>query len=173
MENEVLKAIRSRRSIRKFKDRQIPEEELRTVLEAGTWAPTGHNRQDCKIVAVQDPAICKKLRELNAKIWGKDFDPYYGAPTIVLVFAPLENPNNMRDGSLILGSMMLAAHSISLGSCWINREEQMFSSEEGKALLPSLGIGEGYVGVGALALGYPDGSSRPPYPRKGGYYTIL
>lgn len=132
MENDVLKAIKERRSIRRFKADQITDEELKTVLEAGTWAATGHGTQKPFIVAVQNTETCAQLRRMNAKVMGVESDPYYGAPTIVIVLAPCDEVNSVKDGSLILGNMMLAAHSIGLASCWINREDAMFASEEGK-----------------------------------------
>lgn len=76
MENEVLKAIRERRSIRRYKPEQITDEELRTVLEAGTWAATGMGKQDPWIVAVQNPEVCDRLRKMNAVVMGTDSDPY-------------------------------------------------------------------------------------------------
>ena len=94
MENEVLKAIRERRSIRRFKPEQVTDEELKTILEAGTWAPTGHGSQDPWIVAVQNEALRKRLTQLNAQIMGVSSDPYYGAPNLVLVFASKDNENN-------------------------------------------------------------------------------
>ena len=135
MENEVLKAIKERRSIRRYKADQITDEELKTVLEAGTWAATGHGSQEPFIIAVQNPDTCAQLRKMNAEAMGVESDPYYGAPTIVIVLAREDDPNNIKDGSLILGNMMLAAHSIGLSSCWINREDVMFASEQGKQLM--------------------------------------
>lgn len=135
MENDVLKAIKERRSIRRFKADQITDEELKTVLEAGTWAATGHGTQKPFIVAVQNTETCAQLRKMNAEVMGVESDPYYGAPTIVIVLAPCDEVNSVKDGSLILGNMMLAAHSIGLASCWINREDAMFASEEGKKLM--------------------------------------
>jgi nitroreductase len=173
MDNEVLKAIRERRSIRRFKPEQITDEELTAVLEAGTWAATGHGTQAPFIVAVQNPAQRDLLASLNAEIFGIDSDPYYGAPTLVLVFAPKDNDNNYRDGSLVLGNMMLAAHAIGLGSCWINREREMFATPEGKALMQELGLPDGLVGIGALALGYPAAPPRDPKPRKENYWRIV
>lgn len=154
MDNEVLKAIRERRSIRRFKPEQVTDEELKTILEAGTWAPTGHGSQDPWIVAVQNEALRKRLTQLNAQMMGVSSDPYYGAPTLVLVFASKDNENNYRDGSLVLGNMMLAAHSIGLASCWINREDKMFETAEGKQIMKELNLPDGLMGVGALSLGY-------------------
>ena len=174
MENEVLKAIRERRSIRRYLPEQIKEEELKAVLEAGTWAPTGKGTQDPLIIAVQNPAVCDVLRELNAEVIGNnDIDPYYGAPTIVLVFSDASNPNWVKDGSLVIGNMLLAAHSIGLGSCWVNRCQEMFDMEKGRLLRPEFGIPDNYEGVGSIALGYIGHAAPAPRPRKEDYYKII
>ncbi|MCR5841290.1 MAG: nitroreductase [Bacteroidales bacterium] len=174
MDNEVLKALRERRSIRRYKPEQIKDEELQAVLEAGTWAPTGMGRQDPWIVAVQRPELVERLDRMNGEILGRP-NPFYGAPTIVLVFGtdPEKWPNSVPDGSLVLGNMMLAAHAIGLGSCWINREREMFATAEGKGLMREFGLPEGLIGIGALALGYP--ASFPPSvkERKKDYYRII
>lgn len=173
MDNEVLKALRERRSIRSFKAEQITVEELQTVLESGTWAPTGKGLQSPYIVAVQNAKQLEWLRKENAKLMEVSSDPYYGAPTIVLVFAPKEWPNNVKDGSLVLGNMMLAAHSLGLGSCWINREEKMFETAEGQQLMRDWGLPEALIGIGALALGYPSSQPKTVKPRKADYYRII
>ncbi len=173
MDNEVLKAIRERRSIRRFKPEQVTDEELKTILEAGTWAPTGHGSQDPWIVAVQNEALRKRLTQLNAQMMGVSSDPYYGAPTLVLVFASKDNENNYRDGSLVLGNMMLAAHSIGLASCWINREDKMFETAEGKQIMKELNLPDGLMGVGALSLGYAASQPKTVKPRKEEYYRIV
>lgn len=173
MDNEVLRNIRSRRSCRNFKKEQITHEELLTVLEAGTWAPTARGLQDPWIVAVQDESLKKRIESLNAQIMGSKSNPFYDAPTLVLVFGSPTSKNYLQDGSLVLGTMMLAAHSIGLGSCWINREIEMFSTPEGKSLKKVLGIPEEAGGIGALALGYPEGPGREPKPRKKDYFRII
>lgn len=180
MDNVVLKALKTRRSVRSYKKEQIKDEELKAVLEAGTFAPNGMGIQDSWIVAVQNPEIREELVKMNAKILGTSSDPYYGAPTIVLVFGsdPEKWRNSIQDGSLVLGNMMNAAYAIGLGSCWINREMEMFATEEGKALMRKMGIPEeliqkGLTGIGALALGYPEGEPRPAKPRKENYYRII
>ena len=174
MDNEILKALRERRSIRRYKPEQIKDEELQAVLEAGTWAPTAKGMQDPWIVAVQRPDLVQRIDRLNGEVWGHP-QPFYGAPTIILVFGsdPAVWPNSVPDGSLVLGNMMLAAHAVGLGSCWINREREMFATPEGKALMRELGVDESLAGIGALALGYP--ASFPPSvkPRKEGYWRIV
>ena len=174
MENEVIKALETRRSIRAYKPEQIADKELETVLEAGTWAPTARGLQDPWIVAVQKPELLQRICRMNAAVWGReDIDPFYGAPTYVLVFGSAASANAVPDGALVLGNMMLAAHAIGLGSCWINREREMFATEEGKALMAELGLPEGLIGIGALALGYPAAPPKEPKPRKENYWRIV
>ena len=174
MENEMIKVLATRRSIRSYKPEQITDEELKTVLEAGTWAPTAKGLQDPWIVAVQNPGLLKRISRMNAAVWGReDIDPFYGAPTFVLVFGTADWVNAVPDGSLVLGNMMNAAHAIGLGSCWINREREMFATEEGKALMKELGLPDGLIGIGALALGYPAAPPKDPKPRKENYYRIV
>ena len=175
MDNEILKALPTRRSVRAFKAEQISDDELHAVLDAGTYAPTGMNRQDPWIVAVQNPTIISQLVRMNSMFTEQEGNPYYDAPTIVLVFCSRPDiwPNGFADGTLVLGNMMNAAHAIGLGSCWINRERQMFDTDEGRQLMAQLGLPEGLMGVGALALGYPAKPLPPARPRKENYYRIV
>ena len=173
MDNEVLKAICERRSCRNYKPEQISDEELETVLKAGTYAPTARNQQDPVIVAVQDKEWKERIIQLNAKVMGSTGDPFYGAPTIVLVFGHPSWKNYIQDGSLVLGTMMLAAHAIGLASCWINREIEMFATDEGKALMKDLQLPDDLGGIGALALGYWNTEMPQAKPRKDNYYRII
>mgnify|MGYP001177989167 CR=1 FL=1 len=169
MTNETIQTIRSRRSCRAYKPEQITKEELEAVLRAGTFAPSAMNRQSAKIVVVQDAATREKLSRMNAAIMGKDCDPMYGAPTILVVLADAHAANAVPDGSLVMGNLMLAAASLGLGSCWINRAKEEFESDEGKALLRQWGIEGDWVGVGHCILGYPAADPKPAAPRKPDY----
>ena len=135
MTNETLDTIRSRRSCRSYLPTQITEEELSAVLEAGTYAASAMGRQSARILVVQDPADRALLTRMNAAVMGTDSDPMYGAPTILVVLADANARNAVQDGSLVMGNLMLAAASLGLGSCWINRAREMFDTPEGKALL--------------------------------------
>ena len=106
---------------------------------------------------------------MNAAIMGKDCDPMYGAPTILVVLADANAKCAVQDGSLVMGNLMLAAASLGLGSCWINRAKEEFESEEGKALLKKWGIEGEWIGVGHCTLGYPAGDPQPAAPRKSDY----
>jgi len=175
MDNPILQALRERRSVRAFRPDQIRDDELRAVLEAGTYAPTARGVQDPWIVAVQNPEMLAQLVRMNAAVMGVQDNPYYGAPTIVLVFASRLDkwPHSVCDGSLVLGNMMNAAHAIGLGSCWINREREMFDTDEGRDLMRRLGLPDGLMGIGALALGYAAQPLATPKPRKENYYRIV
>ena len=168
--NETLKVLKERRSIRKYKAEQIKDSELDLILEAGTWAPTGKGQQSPVMVVVQDKETISYMSKLNAQIQGNPkADPFYGAPTVVVVLADGENPNWFADGSLVMGNLMNAAHSIGVGSCWINRARELFDMPEGKELLKKLGLEETYRGVGNCILGYADGPAPAPKPRKADY----
>ena len=135
MNRDFLEMIKTRRSTRSFKPDSIPEDLLDAVLEAGTYAPTGMNRQSPVIIVVSDKKYREKLSKLNAAIMGVDKDPYYGAPTVVLVLADPSANTFVEDGSCVLENLMLAAHACDLGSVWVHREREIFDSEEGKKLL--------------------------------------
>ena len=123
---------------------------------------------------VQNPAFIERLRKMNAEVMGTTGDPYYGAPTIILVLTDRGYGNEVYDGSIVLQTMMLAAHEIGLGTCWIHREREMFDTEEGKQLLSDMGIQEDLMGIGALSIGYEaEGGSHSPKPRKADYYKIV
>lgn len=166
---EVIKSIISRRSVKSYKPDQVHAEMLDAILEAGTYAPTGRNRQSPIIIAVTDKATRDRLAKLNAEIMGFDGDPFYGAPAVLAVLADKSCPTYLYDGSLVMENLMLAAHSLGLGSCWIHRAKETFERAEGKAILASLGIEGDYEGIGNCIIGYPDKLPAPQSPRKENY----
>lgn len=173
MINEVIKAMIERRSCRKFKVEQIKDEELQAILEAGKYAATGKGLQSPKMVVIQNPEVIAKLSKWNADIMGVTSDPFYGAPTVILVLADATRTTAVQDGSLVMGNLMLAAHSIGVASCWINRAKEEFATAEGKALLKQWGIEGDYIGVGHCVLGYPAVDLPKPAPRKEDYVVFV
>lgn len=168
--NETLRVLRERRSIRRYQSGQIKPEELDVILDAGTWAASGKGLQTAVMVVVQDPETIAYMSRLNAQIQGKPgTDPFYGAPTVVVVLADGEQANWLQDGSLVMGNLMTAAWSMGIGSCWINRAMELFDMPEGKALLRKWGLPETLRGVGNCILGYIDGDVPAPKPRKEGF----
>ena len=164
---EAMENLLSRRSIRKYSSRQVPQELLDQVLEAGLYAPSGMNSQVSVMVAVTDKETRDQLSRMNAAVMGMDNDPFYGAPCVIVVLADPERYTWVEDASLVMGNLMNAAHAVGLGSCWIHRARQMFDSEEGKSLLKKWGLPETLQGVGNCILGYSEEDPEPK-PRKEG-----
>ena len=176
MSNEFIELIKTRRSCRRYRSKQVREEDLKAILEAGTYAPSAKGLQSSFIVAVQDKDVMSRLAAMNAAIMGtNNVNPFYDAPTYIFVFSPKSASNPIQDASCILENMMLAAHALGLGSCWINREQQMFETEEGKKLMLEWDLPVGLMGVGALSLGYPEENAdkAKAKPRKNGYFRII
>ncbi len=170
MKTEALEVLKNRRSIRKYQPRQITDEELAAVTEAGTYAPTGKGTQGVQIVAVQTPEYVAALEALNAKILGQPgAHPYYGAPTILLIFETAQCLTHTLDGAAACTNLLNAACAAGLGSCWINRCKEMFELPEGKELLQKWGLSTDLVGVASIALGYADCEQPQPKPRKADY----
>ena len=164
--NEVIKNMMERRSIKKYLPQQISDAELQDILTAGRYAPTGRDRQPLAFVIVQDAETISVLSAMNAEILGTSADPFYGAPTVVLVLAKADVSTRVEDGSLAIGNMMLAAHSIGVGSCWVHRAREMFASEKGRELLKKWGIEGEWQGVGCCLLGYSDAPQKQASERR-------
>lgn len=172
--NEVLKNLISRRSVRAYRNEMPPREVIEKITLAGTYAATGRNSQSPIIITVTDKATRDFLSRINAGIMGKDlsFDPFYGAPVVLIVLADKKAPTYLYDGSLVMANLMLAAHAEGLGSCWIHRAKEEFERPEGKKLLEELGISGDYEGIGHCILGYA-AEEPETKPRKEHYvYTV-
>ena len=111
MMNQTLQDLKTRRSCRRYRPEQIKESELEQILEAGVFAPTGMGMQSPKIVVVQDKETIEELSKMNAKIMGVTSDPFYGAPTVLIVLADKNRNTYLEDGSLVMGNLMNAAHA--------------------------------------------------------------
>ena len=158
MMNEIIQNMKERRSIRKFKDDIVPKSDIEQIIEAGLYAPSGRNRQGVIIVAVTDKKTRDEFSAVNCKIggWQDGFDPFYNAPVVLIVLADKTIPTYVYDGSLVMGNLMLAAHSMGIGSCWIHRAKQEFEMPEYQQFLKKLGIEGDYEGIGHCVLGYAD-----------------
>ena len=167
--SEVLDKIKSRRSIRKYRSDMIPQDKLEKIIEAGTYAATGMGKQSPVIVVVQKPELIGKLSKMNAAVMGSSNDPFYGAPTVLIVLADPEIGTYHEDGSLVMGNLMLAAHAVGVDSCWIHRAKEEFESAEGKELLKEWGLPENLVGIGHCILGYRDCEYPEAKERKANY----
>lgn len=155
--NQTIECMLSRRSVKKYKSDPVPKELIQTVANAGIHAASGLNMQAPIVLAITDKELIQKLSKLNA---GDDpfhrADPFYGAPCVLVVLADKKVGTRVYDGSLVMGNMLLAAHSLGLGACWIHRARETFETDDGKAILKTLGIEGEYEGIGNCILGYAD-----------------
>ena len=173
--NETFKVLQSRRSCRRFKPDMVKDEELKANIEAGTYSATGMGQQSPVIIAVTDKELRDEISEENRKIggWGEGFDPFYGAPFILIVLADKSVPTHVYDGSLVMGNLMNAAESLGVASIWIHRAKEEFDSDFGKGILAKLGIEGDYEGIGHCALGYAAAPANDPAPRKDNYVYYI
>lgn len=168
--NTTINDIITRRSVKKYLDKPVATELIEEIVKAGTYAPTGRNMQSPIILAVTNKQLRDRLSEINAEILGAKSDPFYGAPVVLVVLVKKDVRTRVYDGSVVMENLMLAAHSLGLGSCWIHRAKETFEQEEFKQLLCELGVTDEYEGIGNCIIGYaaPD-ALKPQPPRKENY----
>ena len=166
--NEVIKAIKERRSVRKYKPDLLPEDVLSEIIDAGLYAASGKNHQAARIIVITDKQLRDELSDLNRRIggWAEGFDPFYGAQTVLLVIAEKAWPTHVYDGSLVMGELMLAASSLGVGSCWIHRAKEELETEQGRKILERAGLApDEWVGIGHCILGYAEDEIPQAAPR--------
>lgn len=181
MNSQALENMKARRSCRAFLSEPPSKDLIAKVCEAGTWAPTGHGKQSPIILAVTNRVLRDRLSRMNADIWNdlkrkrgeppapEGFDPFYGAPVVLVVLADRSVPTYLYDGCAVVTNLANAAHAVGLASCWIHRAKEEFDSPEGKQILKELGITDDYEGIDHLVLGYPAKPIPSPLPRKADY----
>lgn len=173
----VMNALLERRSCKAYKPDAVPEDVLEEILEAAKFAPSAMGKQSPIILCVTNKEIRDRISRLNARVMGQGegFDPFYGAPVVLVVLGNKAVAPYIYDGSLAMGNLMHAAWAKGLGSCWIHRAKEVFDSAEGKAILADLGIEGDYEGIGNCILGYRDETIpyRDRLPRKENYIYYI
>ena len=171
--NETIKTLLNRRSVRAYTEKMPSDADLALIIEAGRYAPTGMNAQNTMAVVIKNKEIRDRVSKMNAAVMGSDKDPFYGAPAVVVVFADTARYTYIEDGSLCIGNMLNAAHSLGISSCWIHRAGQVFDSPEGRELARSWCVPDSYKVIGNVILGYADGPEPQTKPRKDGFEIIV
>lgn len=171
--NETIKTILNRRSVRSYQSKQITDEELNMILKAGTYAPSAMNQQSSHFTVIQNKEIMNELVTLGKEAINQDRNPFYDAPTVVLVFAKKDNIAPVQDASLAMENMFLAAASLNIGSCWVNCVNRIFNTKKGKEFQKKIGVSEEYMSVGSSILGYPAEPAKEAAPRKEDFINII
>ncbi|MBQ7991737.1 MAG: nitroreductase [Solobacterium sp.] len=165
---ELNTVIRNRRSVRKYTEEKVSQDKVDEIIEAGLWAASGMGKQAPVILQIDDKETRDQIAKLNAAVMGRDMDPFYGAPQVLIVLADRSAATYLYDGALTMGNMMLKAYDLGVSSCWIHRAKEVFNTEEGKAILARAGIEGDYEGIGNLIIGYCDGELPPARERNQG-----
>jgi len=104
--NESIKNMLERRSIRAYKKDLVPQETLDMILEAGEYSPSGMGQQSTLMVVTQNPELVAKLSKMNTAVMGSTSDPFYGAPTVIIVFSDSKMGTCVENGSLVMGNLL-------------------------------------------------------------------
>lgn len=153
---EFVKTLKTRRSCRKYLDKQISDTDLEKIILAGNTAPVGMGRYGkIQITVIQNATMLKRISTECAEIWnGKTFDPIWGAPTLIIVSeAPEKEEAHIANVACIVENMHLMATDLGLGSVYLWGFVQHLKNN--KQLLLDLGIDSAFAPLSALALGYP------------------
>lgn len=146
--NETLEVLKTRRSCRKYKTEQITETELNEILESWNIFSTGTGAQCPDHRGCRGQSDPDYLSKLNANVTGGNSDPFYGAPTVLVVLADSNRRTYLEDGNMVIANLLNAAHAVGIDSCYIYRAKEVFESNEGKELLEKWGVKGDYVGIG-------------------------
>lgn len=165
--NDIIKNIYTRRSVRAFENREIPKEQLEIIADVARYAPSGMNRQEWKFTVVQNKALVSKLakvitEELNR---GPDYN-FYGADTLIITAAPRDAKYAVEDCACALQNMFLTAHSMGIGSVWINQLKGICDVPEVRAVLREINMPDDYICNGIAALGYAKDESKGKVDKK-------
>lgn len=152
--NEAYKNLIERRSIRKYNNIKVSHDLIEQIVRAGQFAPSGMNRQIYAFVVVEDEELVARLSKMNADAMNSSSDPFYGAKSLIIVFADTNAPTYLYDGALAMGNLMNAANALGVDSCWIHRAKEVFETPEGKEMKKTWGLPESYEGIGHCILGY-------------------
>lgn len=188
--NEIIEKMLTRHAIRRFQDRQVEGELLEQVLQAGLYAPSAGNNQYSRIVVCQDREVNEKLGRINRWMQFKGNDPsstahaisseqpsiqddlrimngYYGAPTVLTIFTK-KHKYGFEDAAMIGENMLLAAHFLGLGACYVGRTDEVFATEYGMEMRRKWGVPDDMAAVCNVLLGYREGPAPRDKPRKEG-----
>lgn len=183
---DLLEQIKSRRSIRRYQDRQIPWKDLEKIIEAGTYASNAGGGQRSMIVGIRNAELVERVGRMNmahfdrSRLMGSYVskeqpsvidDPsiksgFYGAPALCIVFAQKNFLFSIPDAFCCAETMLMEAYDLGISSCIVSRAEETFDSEAGAALMREWGVPENYIARCFVTLGYCDGEYPQAKPRK-------
>lgn len=171
--NEVLQNIVSRRSVRKYQNKPVPEKIVHDIVTAGLYAPSAMNTQPWQLTVIQDAEKLENLKAAMAKALNRpDYHRFYQAPLFIIVTVPAEYIHGAVDTACVLENMFLAAHAEGIGSVWINQLKDCCGDAQVRAILTEFGIPKDHVCYGCGAFGYADGEIPAGRENKGTVHFV-
>lgn len=179
----VIDAIVTRHSTRRYTDRIVEQEKLEIVLSAGLHGPTGGSSKNRHFLVIRERQVLEEMGRLVAETFAKmdlatqtnpsvrnsitkaqtgDYVFHYAPPVLIVLAAKKDYPNALADCACALENMMLAANALDLGSCWINQLHWLDADPAVREYLYGLGLQEDETVCGALSLGYADTENGLP-----------
>lgn len=152
--NDFVKTLLTRRSVRAFKPDPVSVEDLETLMEAAAYAPSGMNRQTWEFTAVANPEKIQELAALIREELGREQYDMYRPAALIIPSNRKDSPFGREDNACALENIFLAAHSMGIGSVWINQLQGISDRPAIRKFLTELGIPEDHVVYGMAALGY-------------------
>ncbi|MBR5273421.1 MAG: nitroreductase family protein [Clostridia bacterium] len=168
--NEVIKNILSRRSVRNFTSKKVSDEIIETLLQAATYAPSAKNGQPWFFSVVQNKEILNKIDDVVECLRGGSI--FYGAQTVIFVAVQDDTRWGLCDCAAATQNILLAAHSLGLGTCWIGCCRDELQGENAEEYKKLMGIPDGYTLSHAIAIGYSDETSSIP-SRKDDVFSFI
>jgi nitroreductase len=178
---DIIEIIKTRRCVREYKEDQIPDEDIEFLIDCARYAPSGFNMQPWSFLVIKNKDIMRKISEHGKKsmipmlepikdsspkardflvfLKAKGTDMFYNAPVLIIILGNKNAPTVDYDCPMAAQTMMLAAHSKGIGSCWIGGVQPALMDEE---FLRELGAPEGYKAIAPLIFGYPKGKTEMP-----------
>ena len=171
--NEVINNILTRRSVRAFSDQPITRESMELLIEAGMYAPSGMNLQTWKFIGVLNQEKITELATVVGKAWDRPSLNFYSPTALIIISNEKESRFGKEDNAAALQNIFLAAHSLEIGSVWINQLNNGTSENpEVRAMLNTLGVPENHTVFGIAALGYLAGEAKGKVEKTGKYEII-
>ena len=191
---DAIVAILTRRSTRRFDNKEPNKELIQKVVNAGRYAPSGANSQTSHFIVITNKEVLKEIAELVQEEFAKmeisedmyvslkgsinaskkgDYVFHYNAPVLIVTANKKGYGNAIADSSCALENMMIAANAFDLGSCWINQLHWLDDNERIRAFLEGYGLKKDETITGGLALGFSENGlpNRKPLDRKGNVVT--
>lgn len=167
MTNEVITAILERRSIRSYESRPVEAEAVEAIMNAAVNSPSARNLQPWHFTVISDRALIDEMEQGVSRIMNDpDRHIFYGAPTVILVSGDSANRWAKMDCGMATQTLLLAAHSLGLGTCVIGFVMQYLGSPEAADTLKKLNLPQGYEPLYAITLGHPAGEQPAARPRE-------